>query len=120
MFKLLDEAEGRLVKKWPVLIKVPLDEGRVAQHEIRADYLVLPQDELDALMEASRESEGKADSDLMRRVVRCLHDVEDKDGNPIDYTPELLERMLKIPSARLALVTTYFEAAAGQKAKRKN
>lgn len=120
MFKLMDETDGRLIKKWPVVVNVPQDEGRVAKHEIRADYLVLPQDELDDLMEAARDSDGKVDADILRRVVRGLHDVADADGNAIEYTPALLERMIKIPSARIALVTTYFEVAAGQKARRKN
>lgn len=120
MFKLMDESEERLIKKWPVVVSVPQDEGRVAKHEIRADYLVLPQDELDDLMEASRDGDGKVDAGILRRVVHGLYDITDAAGNTIEYTPALLERMIQIPSARIALVSTYFEVAAGQKARRKN
>ena len=119
MFKLQDDTE-LLIKNWPVVIGVPQDEGRIAKHEIRADFHVLPQAEIEELMEASREGGGSVDADTLRRVVRRVHDVADAEGKPMDYTPELLERMIQIPYVRIALITAYFEAAAGKKAKRKN
>ena len=119
MFK-LDDNEETIIKNWPVIINVPQDGGATQKHEITADYLLLPQDQLDELLATSRESDGSTDADILRRVVKRLGGVGDADGKAIDYTPELLERMIKRPYARAALVSTYFEAASGKKAKRKN
>jgi len=116
----LDDSEETLIKNWPVIINVPQDSGATQKHEITADFLLLPQDQLDELLASSRESEGSVDADILRRVVRRLGDVADADGKPLDYTPALLDRMIQRPYIRSALVTTYFEAAAGKKAKRKN
>jgi hypothetical protein len=120
MFK-LDDNEETIIKNWPVIISVPQDGGAVQKNEISADYLLLPQDQLDDLLAASRESEGgTTDADILRRVVIRVGGVADADGKTLDYMPELLERLIKIPFCRAALVTTYFEAASGKKAKRKN
>lgn len=119
MFKLPEETE-LLVKKWPVVVSVPQDDGRIAKYEIRADYHLLSQEELDDLMEASRESGGSTDADMLRRVVRCLYDVQDAGGHAIEHSDDLLDRLINIPYVRIGLVNAYFTAAAGQKAKRKN
>jgi len=120
MFK-LDDNEETIIKNWPVLINVPQDGGAVQKHEITADFLLLPQDQLDDLMTASRDSEGgSVDVDILRRVVKRITGVADADGKALDYTAELLERLIKKAYIRSALVTTYFEAASGKKAKRKN
>lgn len=120
MFK-LDDNDEIIIRNWPVIINVPQDGGGVQKHEITADYLMLPQDQLDDLIASSRESEGgNVDADIVRRVVKRLGGVADADGKALDYTPELLEKMVKKSYVRLALTSTYFEAAAGKKAKRKN
>jgi hypothetical protein len=120
MFK-LDDNEETIIRNWPVIISVPQDGGAVQKNEISADFLLLPQDELDELMAASRESEGgSTDMDILRRVVKRITGVADADGKALDYTPELLDRLLNKSFIRSALVTTYFEAASGKKAKRKN
>lgn len=118
MFKLDDDEI--IIKNWPVIISVPQDGGSVQKHEITADFLMLPQDQIDDQMASSRDSEGHVDADILRRVVKRIGGVADVDGKVIDYTPELLEKMIKKAYVRAALVNTYFEAASGKKAKRKN
>lgn len=120
MFK-LDDNEEIIIRNWPVVITVPQDGGAVQKNEITADFLLLPQDQLDELLAASRDGDvSNADPDLLRRVVQRLGGIGDAGGTAIDYTPDLLERMIKKPFVRSALVTSYFEASAGKKAKRKN
>ncbi len=121
MFKLMDDEDaGKEIKDWPVLINIPQDGGKVAKHEIRADFLLLPQADVEEQMEQSRESDGNVDRDILRRVVRKLSDVADAEGKPLDYTTELLERMINKSYVRSALISCYFDAANGRKAKRKN
>lgn len=120
MFKLEDNDET-VIKNWPVIISIPQDGGMVQKHEVSVDFLLLPQDQLTELMEASRESEGgSVDADILRRVVKRVTGVADADGKALDYTPELLERLIKKAFVRTAMVSTYFEASCGKKAKRKN
>jgi len=119
MFK-LDDNEETIIKNWPVIINVPHDNGATQKHEITADFLLLPQDQLDEVLAASLDGEGSLDADILRRVVKRIAGVADAEGKAIDYTPELLERLIKRPYARSALLGTYFEAASGKKAKRKN
>lgn len=120
MFKLMDDEEELVIKDWPVLINIPQDGGKVAKHEIRTDFLMLPQAEVDEQLEQSRESDGNADRDILRRVVRNLSDVADSEGKPLEFTKELLDRMINKPFVRSALISSYFDAANGRKAKRKN
>ena len=116
----LDDSDEQIIKGWPVVISIPQDGGGIAKHEIAADYLLLPQDELDELLAASRESDSNTDIDILRRVVRKISGVQDSEGKTLDYSEELFSRLMKRPYIRSALVTTYFEAAIGKKAKRKN
>lgn len=116
----LDENEEILIKKWPVLVSTPKDGGSVTTHEILVDYSLLPQDEMDSLLEASRDVEGTSDEYVLRRVVKNVSGIEDEAGNPIEYSEALLNRMVKRPNIRSAMMSAYFEAAVGKKAKRKN
>lgn len=119
MFK-LDDNEETIIKNWPVVINVPQDGGTTQKQEISADFLLLPQEQIDEQLVLSREGDGNADADILRRVILRVSGVADSDGKAIDYTADLLERLMKKPFIRAALVSTYFEAAAGKKAKRKN
>lgn len=119
MFK-LDDNEDTIIKNWPVIISKPQDGGKVQTHEINVDYLMLPQDELSELIESSKENNGYTDIDICRRVVKGINGIADEQGKGIEYSPELLERLIQRPYIRTALVSTYFDAVAGRKAKRKN
>lgn len=120
MFKLTDDNdEGTIIKNWPVIISVPQDGGTVQQHQITADFLLLPHTELDE-MAAALEGDGRLDVEMLRRVVKRVGNVSDANGAVLDSSPELIERLLKKAYVRAALIKTYHEAASGQKAKRKN
>lgn len=114
------ENEETIIKDWPVLINAPQSGGAVARHEVRADFALLSQEEIDAQIEESRDSNGNADIDILKKVLRNLGGFQDAAGNKLDYSPDMQARVLKIPYVRSALINTYFEAAAGKKAKRKN
>lgn len=116
----LDDNEQTLVRNWPVIINVPQDGGTTRKREITADYLLLPQDEQDELLSQAQSDDGKVDAEILRRVVKGIGGVADAEGKPIEYSPELLERLMQKAYIRLALINTYLEATAGQKAKRKN
>ncbi len=120
MFIVPAENEETIIKDWPVIINVPQSGGAVAKHEVRADFLMLSQEQIDAQIEESRESNGNADIGILNQVLRNLGGFQDASGNKLDYSADMQARVLKIPYVRSAMINTYFEAAAGKKAKRKN
>ena len=120
MFKLPDPSDEPLIKSWPVLISAPQDGGRVAKFEVTADFVMLPQSEIDDLLEQARESDGNVDNAVIDRVVRGLAGFSDTSGNAIPYGPDLVERIKGIPYVRKAIVTAFFDATHGRKAARKN
>lgn len=121
MFKVIDDStEGTVIKDWPVIINMPQTGGRIAKHQISVDYLMLPQDEIDAMIEASKEADGATDTDIAKRVVMSIGRLVDADDKPMDYTEKLRDMLLKRPYFRRALVQEYFSMASGQKPKTKN
>lgn len=120
MFVMSSKNAERVVKKWPVIIGVAQDGGRVTKHQIHIDYLVISDAEVAELRMASLENGTSVDADLLRRVVRGIHDVQDEDGNPLEYSEELLEDLIAMRSACFAMAVGYHELANGQKAKAKN
>lgn len=120
MLVLQDTTEETIIKDWPVIIHVPQDGGKVARHEVRADFVLLPQDEIDDMIEQAREGDGSTDTAILDRVVRKLGGFADKEGKPIEYGPELMSKVKQLSYIRQGLVRAYFDAAAGKKAARKN
>lgn len=120
MFTVPEENEEVIIKDWPVIINVPQNGGAVARHEVRADFVMLTQEKIDAQVDESRESNGNADIGILNQVLRNLGGFQDSAGNKLDYSPEMQARVIKIPYVRSALINAYFDAAAGKKAKRKN
>lgn len=118
MFKMPDEGEELIIKGRTVFINIPGDGDAVTKAEIKADFLLLPQDEVDSLIEAARD--GDSDADILRRVLRGWSGVENSDGSKMEFSTENLNKILKITYVRSALLETYFSAAGGRKAKRGN
>lgn len=51
--------------------------------------------------------------DFLRLAVLNLGDIVDDDGEPVPFTPELLEAVLGEPWARVGLVRAYWETVTG-------
>ncbi len=117
---ILDDGEEPLIRDWPVVISKPVDGGRVQKHEVTMDFVLLSQREIDDQVEASRASGESADVDILHRVLRGMGGFKDHAGNPIPYSEEMRDKVLRIPYVRIAFINAYFQAAAGQKAARKN
>lgn len=121
MSLILDDSEEEvIVKKWPVPVPIPQDGGGVRTHQIQVDYLLLPQDELDAIVEASNDGDGGSNASVLRRVVKGVYGIKDKSDAAIDFSPDLLDRLIKRANIRVAMMNAYFEMAVGKKGKQKN
>ena len=113
MFKLKDNKDFW----WPVTVAVPVD-GRHAKHKFRGQFLLIDQEEIDGYVEDANDDEA-GDLDLLSRVLIGWEGVADDDGNPIEFSDEVRDKLLKIPYVRLGLIKAYFEAVAGGR-RRKN
>lgn len=84
---------------------VPVDGGHEVQ-SFKVTYGVIDPEEFEKLDLNTRE-----DSDaFLKRIVRRLDDIAGADGNPLPYSDQLRDGVLKRPWARSAIVRGYFEA----------
>ncbi len=109
MFKL---AAVRKVK-WPVTVNIPQEGGKVLAVEFDAFFEILTMPEIEELQQAN--------GDVVARVLVGWDRMMNESGDaPVEFTPETKAQALQIPYLRTALVGAYFEAANGNRAKRKN
>lgn len=117
MFKIADD-DTKIIKSRPVVINIPGDGGAITKADITADFIILPQSEIDDLIAASREVDG--DADILRKVWCGWSGVQDASGNTLDYSEAARDKLLDITYVRSALLQAYFKSASGEKAQRKN
>lgn len=114
MFKI---AKDRRIK-WPVTISVPQSGGTVQKHKIEAEFDLLTQSRLAEVMASDRNADG--DTALLREVLVGWEGVADESGQPVEFSAETRDDLVDIPYVRAALIRSYFEAASGNAAARKN
>lgn len=105
MFKLSDPSTDP-IRDWPVEIYKPLDGGKTQRHTFRADFLVLPLDEL-----------SQVEDDDLSRVIVGWSGVADHEGTEIPYSPEALQKLLRISYVRVGLLAAYRNCLAGYRVK---
>ncbi len=107
-FKLTDTIEVNRT----VTIHVPYDGTGYRKDTLDVRFKMLDSDEAQALHE--RAKSGRDDIELLREVFIGLpKGVLDESGQRLDDSPEIRERLIKIPFVRIALVKAYNEAQMG-------
>jgi hypothetical protein len=114
MFKV---SKNRIVKKWPAVIPVPQDGGRVMKYDVEVDLEVLTQPEQDAIYTGSG-----TDVDLLQRVVVGWEDgqFQDHDEKPLSCNEQTKAVLFAISYVRAALIEAYLKAYNGREGQRKN
>jgi len=98
--------------RWPVTVKVPQDGGRTQDAEFTAEFDVIPQQTMDAVVLAA--------GDLLDRVLIGWEGVADESGQATPYSSEAKKDLLDITYVRHALFGAYSEVQQGRAAARKN
>lgn len=112
-------SKNRRINEWPVVVAVPQSGGTVQKQKMTVDFEILPQSEIDALMQESRTADQ--DAALLMRVVKGWGQTKDEDtGEALEYNAETCANLVDISYVRAALIRAYFEAASGNAAARKN
>ncbi len=102
--------------KWPVTISIPRDGGRVTKATCTVRFKLIPQEENSAIY-----ADGGNDEDLLRRVlVGWEPDVADEDGNPLEFSEEVRDKLIGISYVRAGIVAGYLDCSSGKAAGRKN
>lgn len=104
---------------WPVTVNVPQDGGKIRAHTFEVRFTLLPQDEIDHAVGASRN--GDETDDLLNRALIGWTGVKEEDGETdVPFNDETKRQMLAIPYVRAGLLKAFFEATSGKAAARKN
>lgn len=112
---------------WPVSYRMPADNGEFVTHEFKAVFKLLPQSELDALLQKARDTaigglNNQAavalDSEILDQVLVGWADVQLPDGSPFVVSPENRAQLLDMPGMRSALVLAYYGTLGGQAARK--
>lgn len=111
MFKI----EEQKSVKWPVTVSIPRDGGRTTKATFTVEFELIPEDEKSAIYK-----DGGNDEDLLRRTVVNFEGVADSDDNPIPFSEEALDKLIKITYVRTAMTNAYLECSFGKAAARKN
>jgi hypothetical protein len=88
-----------------VPVSVPSGDS-FKEESLKATYSVLSDTDRDAFDLATTE-DVKA---FLREIIVSLDDLADENGQPVTYSPAILEDLLGLGYVRLALLTTYTRA----------
>ncbi|RMF66342.1 MAG: acyl-CoA dehydrogenase [Alphaproteobacteria bacterium] len=118
-FKLV---EGNPVVKWPVIIPVPQDGGRIQRAKIWLHFEVVP---LEELMQALPEIDASLeDPETRRRIedffaehVKDWEGVEDENGKPVPFSDEDFRRLFRLGFAQAPIAQAYRACLEGRQAK---
>jgi len=105
------------IVKWPTVINVPQDGGKVKQWEVTLHLELILNSDWMQIYES-----GEKDQGMLRRVVRGWEpgDFENRQGEKIAFSPEALTEQCDIPYVRVSIINAIVRARSGQEAIRKN
>lgn len=92
-----------------VEITEPVDGGHRKQ-KLKTTFRVITTDRYQELIK-------DGDLALLREVVERFHDVEDENGQPVEYSDALRDQLIQLPYIRIGVVRGYNEAIVGARAK---
>lgn len=129
MFREMTEQEMKDIK-WPTPINVPQSGGSVREETMLCHFEMIDEDEYNDLA-----TQDDADRKIIRRVLKgwgkpkkgsgdpaiIEQGYYDNDGNHIDFSEDAVERLIKLPYARVSIINGYISMKFGNKsAARKN
>jgi hypothetical protein len=102
---------------YPVTVEVVEDRGKRVKHTFDAQFVRLPQSEIDEMFSPQRE-QRITDSEVVDRVVVGWRGVKDQDDVDIPFSMEALADLLDVYGVRSAIVRAWMESL--EQARQKN
>lgn len=106
MFKIVEEPTFTHTVK----VKVPIDGG-YRDETCKATYRVISPELSDTY--DLKTTDGS--TEFLRAVLMKMDDIADAQGQPLEWSDEVRDQVLKLPYARAALAGAYFGALNGAK-----
>nr|VFK58187.1 MAG: hypothetical protein BECKUNK1418G_GA0071005_100236 [Candidatus Kentron sp. UNK]VFK68299.1 MAG: hypothetical protein BECKUNK1418H_GA0071006_100136 [Candidatus Kentron sp. UNK] len=97
--------KDKIVKR-TVVVNVPVDGDATVRQEFTASFRVLPDDQLEELMDRGEEA-------FLKGILVGWEGIDDDDGNPVSPSPEAITRMSGIIYVRTAIYRAYWQMMAG-------
>ena len=97
--------------KAKVVFERPLDFGKTQKEDCVVTYKKLDKDELKPMLsqlEAAQKGEDdKDDFEFLRQYVVNIEEIQDENGEPVEYTETILKEMLQENWMSMPLVMTF-------------
>lgn len=103
--------EKNPVFTWPVKVQVPTDGGKFEEHVFNARWQL---QDAAALRKFQDEHPAGGAVALLEKALKGWSDIQEADGNSIEFTPENVKRLADTWHVRSALVASYWDAANGE------
>lgn len=123
MFQLVGQSDEI---KWPVKVAFVDGNGKAMPKTFIAHFPRLSQSEIDEIVKRAKLTE-EADSDsvddkltddeLARKVLIGWDEVIDDQGQPVEFSPAMRDKLLEIFPVRPSVVKAWFESVSGVKRK---
>ncbi len=107
MFEVTNE---RLAKNWPATVKLPSDGGKIVEEKITLDLLLLDTEKSHKVLQG--------DESTFKSVIKGWSGIGDGHGEPLPYTPENLDLLMKNNFFVSAAFVAYRQAISGQAAEK--
>ena len=102
MFRLMSKKEPITC---PVQFTIAVDGGGVVKKQFTGKFIIVDDEE---------ELKGKTVEELTREnFVGWGEDLQDEDGNPLEYNEENKSRVLRVPMIKASVMSTYMDLVAG-------
>lgn len=113
MFQLIQQSESI---KWPVKVDLVDANGGVIQRSFKAKFKRLSQEEIDAAIAATLDG-SLSDQEHAQNILVGWDEINDEDGNPLEFTPDNRDKVLNIHPVRPSIIEAWFECVKARKKK---
>ncbi|NOV29164.1 hypothetical protein [Methylomonas sp. ZR1] len=123
MFQLVGQSDEI---KWPVKVPFVDGSGKTQQKTFIAFFPRLPQSEIDEIVKRARVTEEAdsqsgddklTDDELAKKILIGWDEVTDDQGQPVEFSPAMRDKLLEIFPVRPSVISAWFESISGQKRK---
>jgi len=101
---------------WTVKVDFPVSGDKYQTQSFKAEFNRLSQTRIEELQKQVEE-EQISGKDFVKEIVIGWKEVNDENGQPIEFSPAALEKLCDIPIVARAIVKAFFASINGAKTK---
>lgn len=105
--------------KEKVTVEIPQDLGKTAKGSFIVHFKTLNRDRIEELAQ-DMNAGSLSESEVLREVVVGFEDVQDEDGQAMEYSEHTRDKLLNIQYVHTAVMKAFLGSLAGKQDRRKN